>query len=673
MKILIVDDNCDNRRLLRLIFEKHGYDDLFEAVDGLEGIETARSLAPDLIVSDALMPRMDGFQFLWAIKMDARLKDTPFVFHSAVYTGHKDEELAFRLGAEGYIARPKEPEEVWQEMTAILDRIASGKRKPPSPDQLAEEREYLRSYSEVVARKLEEKVRELEETLACRRKAEEELQKLSLAVAQSPVSVVITDARGNIEFVNPKFCQITGYSPQELIGQNPRLLKSGETSPEEYRRLWGAISSGGVWHGELHNRKKNGQLYWESATISPVKDANGVITHYIGIKEDITERKKLEEQLLHAQKMEAVGTLAGGVAHDFNNILTAIMGYSAMLRMKMPTDDPLRATVRHIEAASERAAALTGALLACSRKQHIDTKVVDLNDVLSGLQPMLARLVREDIELRILSGATELPVLADRGQLEQVLLNLTTNACDAMEKGGTITITTGVAHREDEGGSAPPFGRPGEYALLTFSDTGSGMAESVRQRIFDPFFTTKDVGKGTGLGLAICYGIVTQHDGHIECSSEPGKGTTFRVFLPLVRPVEEHPETPEPRPLTGGTETILVAEDDPGTMSVTADILSTFGYTVIPATDGESAVAIYRERWRDIDLCLMDVVMPKKRGCDSLDEIRRMNPQARVLLMSGYSDDVTALGRHIESGVTFMSKPLGVRDLLKNIREVLDR
>jgi PAS domain S-box-containing protein len=670
MKILIVDDNADNRKLLRMIFEKNGYHDITEARDGLEGIEKARSILPDFIISDALMPRMDGFQFLWALKMDERLRDRPFVFHSTVYTGLREEELALRLGAEAFITRPKEPDDFWREMAAILEGIESGSRKPPPQEKLAEEREYLRRYSEVVAGKLEEKVRELEETLACRREMEEELQKLSLAVEQSPVSIVITDPEGNIDFVNTKFCQVSGYSREELMGRNTRILKSGETPQEVYERLWTTIKSGGVWHGEFHNRKKNGELYWESETISPVKDHLGAITHYLAVKEDITAKKRLEEQLIQAQKMEAVGTLAGGIAHDFNNILTAIMGYSAIMKIKMPEDDPLLTNVIQIEAASDRAAGLTRSLLAFSRKQQIETKVLDLNTVVSGIQNLLRRLIREDIELRILPAERELPVLADMGQLEQVLLNLATNACDAIDGRGSLTIITGTA---DLGLDSPDLVKPGRYATLSFTDSGTGMDESTRKLIFDPFFTTKEPGKGTGLGLAICYGIIKQHDGYIECLSEPGEGTTFRIYLPLVKGVAEHPEPVESLPFKGGNETILVAEDDPATMEITTEILTEFGYRVIPAKDGIEAVDIYRDNWRKIDLCLLDIIMPGKRGCDVLADIRRINPNARALFMSGYSADFAPQDYLIEEGSSFITKPLSVPNLLRKVREALDK
>jgi PAS domain S-box-containing protein len=616
---------------------------------------------------------MDGFQFLWAIKMDEHLRDIPFVFYSAVYTGLKDEKLAFRLGAEGFISRPKEPDEFWKEMASLLENVASGRRKPPNHHILMKEREYLRKYSEVVAGKLEEKVRALEETLAYRRKAEEELRKLTVAVEQSPVSIVITDLDGNIEFVNPKFCQITGYSPEEAIGRNPRIMKSGETPAEDYARLWATITSGRVWHGEFHNKRKDGKLFWESATISPVKNREGAITHYLAIKEDITERKILEEQLLHAQKMEAVGTLAGGIAHDFNNLLTAIMGYSTILKIRMAKGDPLLTKVIQIQGAAERAAGLTRSLLAFSRKQQIDTKVVDLNAVVNGIRSMLRRLIREDIELRIAPMEEGLPVLADVGQLEQVLLNLATNACDAMDIGGAITITTGAAEMGEELRDAHGFVDPGRYALLTFADTGAGMEEGTRQRMFDPFFTTKEVGKGTGLGLAICYGIIKQHGGFIDCRSEPGKGATFQIYLPLVQTIAEHLEPSETLPLTGGSETILVAEDDPVVMAITTEILTEFGYSVIQAGDGEEAVALYSDHWREIGLCLIDVVMPRKRGCEVFEELRRINPDVRVLFMSGYSADASSLELLIKEGNGFIAKPLEIHDLLRKVREALER
>lgn len=800
MKVLIVDDNANDRKLLRLNLEKHGCGTVIEARDGLEGLDMAKAQRPDLIISDALMPGLDGFEFLRAVKTDEALAAIPFVFHSSVYTGSRDEELASRLGAEAFITKPKEPEEFWEEIHAILEKLAAGTKKPLPSEPMEEEQEYLRAYSNVVAAKLEVKVRELEESLARRyevevalrkserflnniienipdmifvkdarelrfirvnkageellgfsreelmgkgdhdffppqeaafftgkdrevidsgrsvdipeetirtrhngtrilhtkkipipdemgathyllgisediterKRAEEELLKLSSAIEQSPVSVVITDAKGNIEFVNPKFTEITGYEREEALGLNPRILKSGETPPEEYRKLWDTLSSGNVWHGEFHNKKKNGELFWEFATISPVKDRQGVITHYIAIKEDITNRKRLEEQLRHSQKMEAVGTLAGGVAHDFNNMLTAIIGFGSILDMKMAQDDPLRPNVAHILTAADRAANLTRSLLTFSRPQPVDTRQMDLNDIVNGIEKMLHRLIREDIEVRMDLFPGRLPVRVDVGQIEQVLLNLATNARDAIPGVGTITISTELTELDEEFNRTHGYGIPGRYAMIAFADTGAGMDENTRERIFEPFFTTKEVGKGTGLGLSICYGIVKQHGGYIICSSEPGLRTTFRIYLPLSigeRETAEHPEPSSPR---GGTETILLAEDDATVRELTRQVLEEFGYRVIEAANGVDAVSTFTDRVDEIQLLLCDLIMPKMNGREVLDEVRKLSPDIRSLFVSGYAADTLRQKGLMEEGMIVAMKPISPLELLRKVREVLD-
>jgi PAS domain S-box-containing protein len=505
-----------------------------------------------------------------------------------------------------------------------------------------------------------------------RKRAEEALLKLSIAVEQSPVSIVITDTNGTIEFVNPKFTQLTGYENNEILGRNPRFLKSGETPPETYRKLWGDISSGKVWQGVFHNRKKNGEIFLEFATIAPVKNPQGVITNYIAIKEDITERRSLESQLRQSQKMEAIGTLAGGVAHDFNNILTAIIGFSSLLEIKMAKDDPLQHNVVQILAAADRAAKLTRSLLAFSRNQQIEAKVVDLNDIVVGLEKMLHRLIREDIDLKLVPAGEPLSVLVDAGQIEQVLINLVTNARDAMPDGGSLSIAIGRTALDEAFRSSHGYGDPGEYALLVVADNGAGMEEGIRSRVFDPFFTTKEVGKGTGLGLSVCYGIVKQHGGYINCYSEPGSGTTFRIYLPLVPG-----ETSADEPLaavhpSGGTETILLAEDDPTVRTLTVHILREFGYRVIEACDGEEAVELFRGDPTGINLCLFDVIMPKKRGWEAFEAIRDLRPDARVLFMSGYQANFDRLNDLTECGAGFITKPVVPRELLRRVRELLD-
>lgn len=512
----------------------------------------------------------------------------------------------------------------------------------------------------------------LEAEIASRREVEQALLKLSIAVEQSPVSIIITDTSGAIEFVNPRFTQLTGYEKTEVLGKNPRILKSGETPPELYRHLWSTISSGRVWQGAFHNLKKNGEPFLEYATIAPVKNPQGVITNYIAIKEDVTERRSLENQLRQSQKMEAIGTLAGRVAHDFNNILTAIIGFGSLLEMKMAPDDPLHHNVAQILSAAERAANLTRSLLAFSRKQQIATRVMNLNEIVTGLEKMLNRLIREDIELSIAIAERSLPVLVDAGQIEQVLINLVTNARDAMPEGGTLSITTCAATIDDEFGKIHGYGEPGDYAILVVADSGTGMEESVRQRIFDPFFSTKEVGKGTGLGLSVCYGIIKQHGGYINCYSEPGSGTTFRIYLPLVHGNTEQAVAGTIVPLEGGTETILLAEDEATVRELTSKILREFGYTVIEACDGAEAVTRFREDGARIDLCLFDVIMPQKKGWEALAEIRGIRPEVKALFMSGYQPDFDRLQDMTQSDAGFIAKPVVPRDLLRKIREILD-
>ena len=386
--------------------------------------------------------------------------------------------------------------------------------------------------------------------------------KLSHAVEQSPVSIVITNNNGEIEYVNPKYIQITGYSSEEVLGQNPRILKSGETPAEEYKRLWETITSGNTWLGEFHNKRKNGELFWEKAAISPVKNRNGEITNFIAIKEDITEQKALESQLRHALKMDAIGTLAGGIAHDFNNLLTVIIGFGTILEMRMLSDDPLRIHVSHILSAADRAANLTKSLLTFSREQPLDSKIVDLNDVVHGFEKFITQALREDIECRILLSKENLSIFADPGQIDQILLNFATNARDAMPNGGELTISTMRMAMDRQFINAHGYGTIGNYAVLSVTDNGIGMDESTRQRIFEPFFTTKEVGKGTGLGLSMIYGIVKQHQGFVTCYSEPGIGTTFNVYLPLNQGKIGQEIMQDIIQPAGGTETILVAEDE---------------------------------------------------------------------------------------------------------------
>jgi two-component system NtrC family sensor kinase len=507
-----------------------------------------------------------------------------------------------------------------------------------------------------------------------RKKAEEAQHLQSAALQAAANSIVITDRNGSIAWVNPAFTTLTGYSAEEAIGKNLRdLVKSGVHDQAFYKQLWDALLAGEVWRGEIMNRHKNGTLYPEGQTITPVKDASGDITHFVAIKRDLTEHHKLEAQLIQAQKMESIGTLAGGVAHDFNNILTAIIGYGYLVLRKMAQDDPQRLTIEHMLEAADRAAHLTKDLLLFSRKQAIDRKPVDLNMVVEKVEKFLKRVIGEDIECNTMLQEVKLPVLADAYQLEQVLMNFATNARDAMPQGGALTVTTESFQLNEDFTTEHGFGKPGRYALLTVSDTGAGMDEGTRQRIFEPFFTTKEVGKGTGLGLAVVYGIIKQHEGLITVDSESGSGTTFRIYLPIfAEKTGEETRNLQEEDSVGGTETILLAEDDEAVRNLTKAVLTEFGYTVILAIDGEDAVKNFMANKDAIDLLLFDLIMPKKTGKEAYDEIRKIRPEIPAIFTSGYAPDVIRRKAAVERDVMIVTKPAPPAELLIKVRTILD-
>ena len=508
-----------------------------------------------------------------------------------------------------------------------------------------------------------------------RKAAEESQARLTMAVEQAGESIVVTDTRGTIQYVNPAFERITGYDRVEVIGQNPRILKSGRQDPAFYRNLWETLRRGEVWRGTFLNRRKDGTLYEEDAVISPVRDPSGQVVNYVAVKRDVTDVRRMEEQLRQSQKMEAVGRLAGGVAHDFNNLLTAISGYSDLLLHRLPEYSTLRRDVEEIRKAGDRAAALTRQLLAFSRRQVLQPKVLDLNAVVTNMGQMLRRLIGEDIELSTDLSPSLSRVKADPGQIEQVIVNLAVNARDAMPDGGRITIATADADLSPAYAAAHPEVRPGPHVLLSVADTGHGMDDETQAHLFEPFFTTKERGKGTGLGLATVYGIVQQSGGHIRVNSAADSGSTFLIYLPRVEAPEDggqgavRPPLPRPSP---GTETVLLAEDEEVVRRFAREILSGNGYKVLEAGNGREALLLSEAHRGEIHLLLTDVVMPKMSGRELTERIRPLRPDLRILYMSGYTDD--AILRHgvLEDGIPFLQKPFTSEGLARKVREVLD-
>jgi two-component system cell cycle sensor histidine kinase/response regulator CckA len=413
-----------------------------------------------------------------------------------------------------------------------------------------------------------------------------------------------------------------------------------------------------------------------AAVIGQQLQEKGIVVIY----EDITERKRAEEekcrleaQLFQAQKMEAVGQLAGGVAHDFNNILTAIIGYGNLLKTELREDDPLLSYAAQILNAAERAANLTHDLLTFSRRQFISPNPRHLNTIIRNIERLLARLIGENIELSIELAETDLTVMADSTHIDQVLMNLAANARDAMPNGGSLIIRTELLKLDHRFIKAHGYGKSGDYALVSFEDTGEGMDDKTRIRIFEPFFTTKEIGKGTGLGLAIVYGIIKQHDGYINVYSEPGKGTTFKIYLPLTQSVAEDVRQTDLLPVQKGTETILIVEDDMQVRNLMKEVIIKSGYSILEAVDGEDAIRVFSKNKDAIHLIILDVMMPKKNGKEVYDAIQRVIPDPKVIFISGYSADVIQRKNILKKGSHFISKPVSPTELLNMVRKVLDK
>jgi PAS domain S-box len=519
-------------------------------------------------------------------------------------------------------------------------------------------------------------VETLEDITEQKRQEEKILQANSLLTATLEATadaIMVTDLEGRIVTYNRQFVEMWGI-PESILDTQldsqvlqvalPQLKRSDEYAAcvrEHYDTP--DLESRHVYEfsdGRIFERYSKPQRIGEK------------IVGRVRCFRDITEQRNLEARLRHSQKMESIGTLAGGVAHDFNNILSAIIGYGSIIKMKMDEDDRFLPMIAEILAAADRAAGLTQSLLAFSRKQIMEPRAVDVRDIVKGVETLLQQLLRENIELRATVTDENCTVLADKGQIEQVLMNLATNARDSLPNGGILAISIMTADLDRDFIVSHGYGEPGRYALLTVSDTGTGMDEETRQRIFEPFFTTKEVGKGTGLGLSLAYGIIKQHNGYINCYSESGRGTTFRIYLPIIDAAIDRVSRKSIESVRGGTETILLAEDDVQVRTSTRKFLEQFGYMVIEAVDGNDALMQFRASGNKVQLALLDVIMPGINGKEVLAEMKREAPDLKVLFTSGYSADVFRCEEIGGPGVPFISKPANLFELLKMIRLLLD-
>lgn len=522
------------------------------------------------------------------------------------------------------------------------------------------------------------------ELLSAEQRLIAEQERLSVTLQSIGDGVIATDTGSNIVLVNHVAERLTGWSQEQALGKQLQqvfcLIEGDERSTIE-NPLKAVLDKG--QSVELSDRVRlvslNGSEQLVTVNGAPIIDRKGKLAGMVLVIRDITEktemeaeRKKLEGQLIQSQKMESIGQLAGGIAHDFNNILTAITGYGEMLRMKVAHDDKLVSYADQLLSSAVRAANLTRSLLAFSRKQSIELKSADINSIIIDVQKLLCRLIGEDISFTARTTDTPLMAMVDAGQIEQIMMNLATNARDAMPEGGELSIETDEVYIDELYSHSIPNGKPGRYAMITVSDNGGGMDKETCAHVFEPFFTTKNVGKGTGLGLSIVYGIVRQHNGFVTVYSEIGQGTSFRIYIPISDETsleKLHEIDVEAKP---GTETILLVEDDNDVRGILALTLHMAGYTVIEATCGTEAVTLFDGHHDSIDLILMDVIMPNMNGKEAYNRISERYPAVPIIFMSGYTADIILHKGLVDDGINFIHKPISKQQLLKKIRDVLD-
>lgn len=554
--VLIVDDIAENRYFLEVLLKGSGFA-VCSAANGAEALESARNDPPDLIVSDILMPVMDGYTLCRECKADDRLRRIPFIFYTATYTEKKDQALAYRLGADQFVVKPQEPEVLLSLISEVLAAPREGGGRSPAEEPRREE-ELLREYNDVLFHKLEKKMADLEQA----------------------------------------------------------------------------------------NRE---------------------------LERKIIEQKRTEEQLRQAQKLEAIGRFSAEISHDFNNIMAVIVGYAHLVQMHLAKDDQQRERMDQILAVAERARNLTRSLLAFSRKEELKLELIDLNAGIGSVETLLRSIIGEGIALMVSLRGGRVPIIADQGHIEQVLINLATNARDAMPKGGILSIGTDICDVDEAFIDLHGFASPGRYAVITVADSGIGMDAVTRQRIFEPFFTTKESGQGTGLGLSIIYGVVRQHNGHITVYSEPGQGTTFRIYLPLTQgDAGRGSGSASPRQAPCGSETLLIVDDEAPIREYLKLYLAELGYRVFLARDGQEAVDLFRERMHEIDLVLLDVILPGKNGREVAGEIRKMRNNSKIVFTSGYPYNLVCGRNLLEEGEQLLVKPLTPTELAVTLRAVLD-
>jgi two-component system sensor histidine kinase EvgS len=674
LNVLIADDNPESLYMLEALFRDSGYG-VYTAADGMAALELIQREHIDVIISDVLMPRMDGFQLCRSVKTDKNLRHIPFIVYTATYTSPQDEAYALKLGAERFILKPAEPEEF---LTVVRAVVREAEESIPTAavgaSPLGEE-ESLRLYSERLAERLQYKIEQAQEELKIRHEAEMQLQEseqlFRSIYEHSGMGLTRVSLDFRIEHANKAYCDMLGYTQEEIVGMHlkditrPEIL---EENLEKQRQLGrGEIDHFRLEKGFIH---KAGHTVYGILDANLIRDKEGKPEYFLGGVVDITERKELEQQLLQAQKLESIGRLAGGVAHDYNNMLGVILGSAELGLKQIEPEHPVHARLEQIHSAARRSADITRQLLAFARKQTIAPQVLDLNTAVEQMLNMLRRLIGEEIELTWLPGTDTGQVEIDPVQLDQLLANLCVNARDAISGSGKITIETANVQFDAAYCKTHQGFKPGSYVMLAVSDNGCGMDKETQEHIYEPFFTTKDSGKGTGLGLATVYGIVKQNQGFINLYSEPGRGTTFRIYLTRHTRETTAPAHKEELSPAGHGQQILVVEDEPTMLELSVMMLEELGYEAIGAQTPNEALRIAKEN-PHISLLLTDVVMPGMNGRELAHQLQEQHPQLKTLYMSGYTANVIAHHGVLEKGVSFIQKPFSLEDLGEKLKELL--
>jgi two-component system cell cycle sensor histidine kinase/response regulator CckA len=648
--ILIVDDEPPNRALLEVMLTPEGFH-LRTAASGEEALEMVAVQPPDLILLDIMMPGMDGYQVAGLIKGNFATKNIPIIMVTAL--NDRDARLlGLNAGAEDFLTKPVDRAELCVRVRNLLRLKAYG--------------DYHDKYSQLLEAEVCSRTADLVES--------ERLYRSTFDAA--PVGIVHVGLDGQWLRVNQRLCDLLGYSPGEL--QSPAVqdrVRSEDVAgeAESLRQMAGGTLDRHVVD-EKRYRRRDGTFMWARVNMSVHRDADGQSQHFISLIEDITERRALEAQVRQANKMDAIGRLASGVAHDFNNLLTVILGFAELMAADAAMADKNTNELSEIIKAAQRATGLTKQLLAFSRQQVLHAAPLDVNELITEMTGMLGRLIGEHIEIAMALAPGLSLALADRSQLEQVVMNLVVNARDAMPDGGSVTIETADVELENSSFHEESI-MHGQYVMLAITDTGGGMSKETLRRLFEPFFTTKQTGTGTGLGLSTTYGIVKQSKGYIWVYSESGRGTTFKVYLPRTnRDVVLQTCSPvAATPVKRASETVLLVEDEVGVRRLAKRILDDAGYRVLEATDGDEADRLFAQHTDSIDLLVTDVIMPGCGGPELLSRLQLRAPGLRVLYMSGYTEQSVAHRAGIARGLPFLQKPFTAAQLVRQVREAMDR